>query len=203
MKDQTVEIYNNEKRISTFLIAQTFDRRHNDVIKHILEYNEIFVSMEDFCELNKKNIPKNRITTKGRPVEGYLLNYNQTLFLLSLIRSSNKDIAVLKSKVITTGSIVKAIQLIKDFDFSDIPCKYVYAAVDERGRVKIGISNNPIRRIKDLNVGNADKLELIMTKESKNKRYFDETIMHLECSDFKIRSEWFTQEALEIINANK
>jgi hypothetical protein len=192
-----------EDRVSTSLIAQTFSRRNDAVVKVVLDYYDIFISMEDSCGLDKKKIPTNKIRTKGRSGFEYLLNYNQTLFLLSLVRSSCKEVAVLKSKVITTCSVVKAMQLIKNFDFSDIPCRYVYAAVDTRGRVKIGISNDPSRRIKDLNIGNADKLEIVMTREAKNSGYSDETNLHLECSDFRIRSEWFTQEAMEVINENR
>ena len=50
-----------EDRVSTSLIAQTFSRRNDAVVKVVLDYYDIFISMEDSCGLDKKKIPTNKI----------------------------------------------------------------------------------------------------------------------------------------------
>lgn len=67
------------------------------------------------------------------------------------------------------------------------------------GRLKIGISNNPEERIKNLNIGNADILKLVYVREAKGKGYSDETKLHKDCDQHHIHGEWFTSNALEIL----
>ncbi len=94
------------------------------------------------------------------------------------------------------NSLIRALQ---DIDTDDIPVRYVYAATDNQGRVKIGISNNPERRLMELNTGNADELRLIFVKETVNERYSDETALHNTAKQYHIRSEWFDNRATEVL----
>jgi len=88
-----VENYNGEERVGTFLIANGFDRRHNTVTKHIGDYKDLFCSMEkSFTRTTVKDIPTRKVKSKGRPIEEYLLNEAQTIFLGTLFRTSSKKL---------------------------------------------------------------------------------------------------------------
>jgi len=190
-----VELLNDSDRVGSFLLAEGLGREHGTLKAIIEKYLEDFECID---VLKKRKLK----STGGRAANEYMLSYNQVVFLVSLIRN-NKQIVSLASKIIIGGAIVSAVDLLRNFDADDIADRYVYAAVDEQQRVKIGISSNPENRIKQLNIGNADKLSLVFTRKAIGCGYSDETNLHLECSDFKIRSEWFTQEAMEVINANR
>ncbi len=86
-----VKSINDEARAGTFFIAEGFGRRHDNVIKHVEEYREIFESMEtSSASTVAKDIPRNKVTTAGRGVNEYLLNETQAIFLGTLFRTSSK-----------------------------------------------------------------------------------------------------------------
>jgi hypothetical protein len=186
-----VTIIEDEVRIGTASLAKAFNRRHQVILELIERYRSDF---EYFSVLKKRKLR----STGGRQASEYMLNLSQLMLLISRMRTTPIVNAVLKS-LIDNSDIIKAYDLIKKFDADDIQCKYVYAAIDSQCRVKIGISNNPEQRIKNLNIGNADKLELIFTKKANKPRYESEVILHKKCSDFHIRSEWFSKEAIELL----
>jgi len=79
------------ERAGTFLIAEGFERRHNQITKHIKDYYETFLSMEkSFTPGGVKEIPTRRVKSAGRPIQEYLLNETQTIFLGTLFRTSSK-----------------------------------------------------------------------------------------------------------------
>jgi hypothetical protein len=59
---------------------------------------------------------------------------------------------------------------------------------DVTGAIKIGRSNDPDRRIKDLQTGNPYKIKLIQVLENKGHL---EKALHKELKKFKIQLEWF------------
>lgn len=78
---------------------------------------------------------------------------------------------------------------------NDLPDMYVYAIREtESGRVKLGISRDPERRLKTLQTGNSQKLELVGTRIAPN-RFDDETEVHKLNSDSHVRGEWFESTA--------
>ncbi len=186
-----VTIIEDEVRIGTASLAKAFNRRHQVILELIERYRSDF---EYFSVLKKRKLR----STGGRQASEYMLNLSQLMLLISRMRTTPIVNAVLKS-LIDNSDIIKAYDLIKKFDADYIQCKYVYASIDSQCRVKIGISNNPEQRIKNLNIGNADKLELIFTKKANKPRYESEVILHKKCSDFHIRSEWFSKEAIELL----
>ena len=190
----SVEIYNDEPRCGTFLISQGFQRRHNHILRLIDDNKEIF---EDLGQLGVR-----KVKTKGRPVIEYLLNNDQVLFLLSLIRGIG-NIVKFKAHAIKASNIISILKALKDFDFGESNQKYVYCAQDESGNIKIGISNNPEERVKQLNIGNSQKLTLIFIKEANKPNYEEETIIHKHCEKYNIRSEWFTNEDIKVLENDK
>ena len=189
-------IFGDESRISTSPIAKGFGRKHDQLIRLIRKYES------DFKELGSI-MPSPKIYGRGRPVEGILLNEGQTMFLSCLLKTSKATIKFKKilSQAFGDNSVIlKKIKIaLKNFDFDDVGCRYVYAAQDQDGNLKIGISNNPKRRIKELNTGNVQTLKLVYIKEAQNPRYQDEAAIHRAAAPHKIRGEWFTEEAQEAL----
>lgn len=48
---------------------------------------------------------------------------------------------------------------------------YIYIIGNDKGYIKVGVSNNPKRRVKQLQTGNAQKLTLIFTEEFECERH--------------------------------
>lgn len=72
---------------------------------------------------------------------------------------------------------------------------YVYAIREvNSGNIKLGISRNPQARLKDLQIGNSSRLELVAFCEAKN-RYQDERAVQKDNQEFHIHGEWFTGQA--------
>jgi len=187
MEEQLITIYNNERRVGTKTIADGFNRKHDNIKRLVQKYQK---------EFEKITFLKQSITKgKTKNFEEYFLTYDQLLFLISVIRNG-EGVIDLKAQMIKAKNISSAIDLIKAFDFDTLPVRYVYAVVDNQNRIKIGISNNPKERVKNLNVGNADELTLIFTKKADKRGYTNEIEFHKKCEPFLIRSEWFSSKAM-------
>lgn len=80
----------------------------------------------------------------------------------------------------------------KYIEYSD----YMYIIADQNNYIKVGISNNPNRRIKQLQTGHPSKLELVFTEKfecSRNQLLKIEELVHKKISyKYKQASgEWF------------
>jgi hypothetical protein len=186
-----VEIYEDEARTGSYLLAQGLEREHKIVTNLIRKYQEDF---EDFGTLPIKKLT----STGGRAANDYMLNYDQFVLCVALMKN-NDQVVKLTGQIIKAGDVIAALKLLKQFDFDKSTTRFVYAAVDGSGRVKIGISNNPERRVKELSIGNADELKLIFTKKATGNGYSDEITLHEKCEEFHIRSEWFKPESVEVL----
>jgi phage regulator Rha-like protein len=81
MNKQLVKIHNNEPRISSFLIAQGFEKRHEHVVRLIKRYKERFERFKPLAVVK-------RTQKKGRPVDEYLLTEGQFFFLGTIFKNS-------------------------------------------------------------------------------------------------------------------
>ena len=191
-------IVNNQPYLESLTVAKWFKRRHEGVLTHIRQYSKELQKIGGELKIEIKR-------TKGRPIKNYLLNYGQAMFLASVISSSPTGIEfkklLCKSFQANTDWLQKIKRALENFDLDDIECRYVYAAQDQDGNLKIGISNNPERRLAELNIGNAQKLKLVYIKEAELPRYQDETQLHQAAAPYQINGEWFTEEAMEVLNA--
>lgn len=129
----------------------------------------------------------------GRPEKTYLLNERQ--FLLTALLASATG-AKIKSAVVDgllNKSVREVIEMVTSIDLEDIPPdRYVYVAQEAgSGRYKIGISKDPNRRIKELNIGNPEQLKLIHYFKSNGNKYESETLTHKMYAAHRLRSEWF------------
>lgn len=174
----------NQSFIDSLDVASLTGTRHSNVLRKIKEISS---------ELNEHGfIRANYITMQGKRCIKYEMNLKSSMILLSTYG------AALRSEILDAYSIRQLIMILENFDFGDIRERYLYAAKDGDGRIKIGISKNPEERIKSLNVGHPDKLEICFVKKTESSGYKDETDLHNKLSDFHIRSEWFNPEALPI-----
>ena len=109
-----------------------------------------------------------------------------------------------KFKIALTNAILDfnlVLKALQEFEVSDDileDCKcplYVYAIREvDTGNVKIGISKDPMERLKQLQTANSSKLELIGFNEAKN-RFLDERIAHKNNKGHHIHGEWFSRQA--------
>lgn len=84
-------------------------------------------------------------------------------------------------------------ETLRTMDVSDLPPdRYVYVARESvTGRYKIGISINPVERVKQLNVGNPEQLELIHYYQANEAGYLSERAAHEVYEDHRLHGEWF------------
>lgn len=188
-KVTTVHLAKEEQKVGTYFICQGLGREHRMMLESI---RKNFNHFTDLGPMEKRTLT----STGGRAAKEFLLNYEQLLLLVSLMRNNDSSVEM-KKTLIKTAEISKTLELIRKFDNDGIECRYVYAAMDEHGRVKIGISNNPKERVKQLNIGNADRLTLVFTKHTVGNGFSDEVILHEKCREFHVRGEWFKKEAIE------
>ena len=90
--DNVVEIYNNEARTGSFLLAQGLERPHDHVRKLIEKYRSDF---EDFSDLKSRKLK----STGGRAANEYMLDEDQFMFLGALLKNTEKVVAFKKAIV--------------------------------------------------------------------------------------------------------
>lgn len=186
-----LQLFNDGERISTAMLAEVLEYDHTSMLSLMCAHIGLFVQFGSIQHVLTK--------TGGRPRREFLLNEWQVLLLVMLRRQSS-DTAQIKASVLSAvrehADVLAAVKrAMEDFDFDGIQDRYVYAAQDAQGRIKIGISRDPQRRVKELNIGNADELRLVFTKKAGGVRYESETELHHAAAAYHIRSEWFTADA--------
>jgi len=91
MKKQLVAIHDDEGRAGTVLIAQGFNRRHEQIVRLVKKYREEFEKFNTLKVLNSR--------TKGRPFKEYLLDEDQFMFLGTLFKN-NEQTVKFKARII-------------------------------------------------------------------------------------------------------
>ena len=131
-------------------------------------------------------------TIKGRGITGTFSTKPVAIEYFRWLCGAQASV-MLCEKITSLDSLLEALD---DFDVpDDLPDMYVYAIREaETGRIKIGISKDPAERLKQLQVGNSQELELVAYKKADN-RFSDERAAHFINSDAHIRGEWFDAEA--------
>ena len=120
-------------------------------------------------------------------------NYINERGVLNLLIKSNRTPQKLLDEVISRVKGAKeVIAALEDFEIPEnLPTMYVYAIRNNHtGRIKLGISQNPERRLKELQIGNDCELELVAFRKAEN-RFKDEKALHRENAPYCVRSEWF------------
>ena len=122
-----------------------------------------------------------------------LTNHINERGVLNLLIKSQRTPAKLLDEIISRVKGAKeVIAALEDFEIPEnLPTMYVYAIRNNHtGRIKLGISENPERRLKELQIGNDCELELLAYREAAN-RFKDEKAIHNKYQNLRVRGEWF------------
>lgn len=135
----------------------------------------------------------------GRPGVEFFLSPRACLAVV--MATETKGACAAKSELLDlftdAESILKAIRNFEVPD--DLPDMYVYAIREkDTGHIKLGISRDPERRLKDLQTANSSELELVAYRKADN-RFADERAIHADADAYRLRGEWFTASALEVL----
>jgi len=100
----------------------------------------------------------------------------------------------------TKDALSELLAALESFDVpDDMHGMYVYAIREvESGRIKIGISRNPAARLAQLQTGNSQQLELMAVKPAVSG-FSCERDAHKSAASLRIRGEWFSASALEVL----
>ena len=182
---------------STEAIADAFRIEHASVVRLVRKHRD---DLEKFGSVDFREVT---FMTNGGAQRRYTadLNAAQTAFVVSSLRNKAS------SKVI--GGLIAALpeqyrlsvmDLVNDMDIEELDRDMsIYVILEtESKRVKIGISRDPERRVRELQVGNSQKLELIAHRKAENG-FSDEARLHRIFASDKVRGEWFSTNALEVL----
>lgn len=189
----------------------TFNFGNREIRTATDERGEVWFVANDICaalELKNtshtltKHVDEGDVTKRGTPTPGGLqqLNYINERGVLNLLIKSNRTPQKLLDEVISRVKGAKEIiAALEDFEIPEnLPTMYVYAIRNKHtGRIKLGISENPERRLKELQTGNDCELELLAYREAAN-RFKDEKAIHDKHQHLKIRGEWFEGDGIAI-----
>jgi hypothetical protein len=191
-------VISNGTPVTTSLkIASATGTQHKNVLEVIKRYSD---EISEFGSITWKEargcqLPQGGFGQKTRYAE---LNAAQASFVLS--RSRRSDSSSILAKFISSipdAYRQSVMDLIEDMDIEDMPSdRFVYVAQEsESGRFKVGISKDPESRVKNLNVGNPEKLSLVAVFKATEFGYLSETKAHEALKDYRLKGEWFSKDA--------
>ena len=143
-----------------------------------------------------KTVP---LQTAGGMQETTIIN-ESSLYSLILKSRNPSAKAVQRAILSQVGDSKAVLRALNDFEVpEDLPYLYVYAIREsETGRIKLGISRDPHARLRQLQTGSSQELELVAYRKAEN-RYQDEGAVHHANATLRIRGEWFEGSAVEIM----
>ena len=182
-----VSILSNQKTMSSREIAEVVGSTHDSVLKTVRRL------------ISKNAISCNEVKYKhqqnGQYYPEFIIKKRDAIIVIS----SHKPevIYLVADKVSALDDIINALS---DFEVPE-ECEgmYVYAIRNTTtGNVKLGISRNPEKRLKQLQTGNDCTLELVAYRKAENS-FQDESALHHAHSAAHIRGEWFNESASNAI----
>lgn len=117
---------------------------------------------------------------------------NETGLFRKLVRARSRAARKLQKLILSNVILSKdrIIDMFHDLDIEDFDEYFVYAIQEsETGRIKIGISKDPERRIKELQTANSQKLKLLHYVPAPN-RFHDERLAQARAPNH-VRGEWY------------
>jgi len=176
-------------------IAEMVRKRHDNVKRTI----------ETLAERGVIQLPsiEEKPLTGGRPAAEYVFSGEQGR-RDSYVVMAQLSPAHIGAAVDFWGRAESALnELLAALESFDVPDDmhgmYVYAIREsETGRIKIGISRNPVARLSQLQTGNSQQLELVAVKPAVNG-FSCEQDAHKSAASLHIRGEWFRASALEVL----
>lgn len=117
--------------------------------------------------------------------------------IMDCTQRKSYKLTLLKHITDTLKDTHKLIQALCEFDVDiEEPDVYLYLAQEQYSkRYKLGISQNPERRIKQLQTGNPEPLVLLGYFKTQGGEYTDERHLHHAYKAFRLSGEWFMKSA--------
>ena len=190
---------------STMTKLAVFSFGNHEIRTTTDEHGEVWFVANDICAaLGLKNTSHTLIkhvdaddvtqrSTTDRIGRTQQTNYINERGVLNLLIKSHRTPKELFDEIISRVKGAKeVIAALEDFEIPEnLPTMYVYAIRNKHtGRIKLGISENPERRLKELQIGNDCELELLAYREAIN-RFKDEKAIHDKHQHLRVRGEWF------------
>ena len=152
-------------------------------------------AQEFVSEVERQTKESPLVSTEGRNGGTFA---HKTLAVAYLVWLGGTAVSIgLLESVENIDSMLKAL---RDFEVpDDLPDMFVYAIREaSSGNIKIGISRDPHRRLRQLQIGNSSKLELVAYRKAEN-RFADERAIHADEASHRLRGEWFTADAMQAL----
>ena len=187
---ELVKVEGAELTTTSKVICDVFGKVHRNLLRDI-----DMLRCSDEFKLN--NFEESYyVSPQNKKIRCYNLTIDAVLFLCTGFtgdRAAKKKETLMSlfKESVSFGSILDAIKNI-DIEDEDL---FIYVAKEElSNRYKIGISKNPSKRLKQLNVGNPETLVLIH-KHKASQGFKEETLIHKILEKKSIRSEWFKSDS--------
>lgn len=169
-------------------IATVTGKRHDHVIRDIR-------TMLKQLSLHQGGFESSYIDAQNRRQQCFELDLERILVLFGQYPASVKA-PIMEAVAKNISQHKELISAIQDFDLDEVPASmYLYVAKNtSTGSLKVGISANPEKRIKALQVGCDGILELVATVSAENG-FQSESDAHKRLSGHRIHGEWFSASA--------
>ena len=187
-------------------IAEVFNKEHREILRAIdnkLKSNN--ESIVQFCTMNIKE--NNYLAENGQEYREYELTEEGFNFIALSLTGENAD--VYKIKYIEAFSKMKKslinmfkARLIENVLPQDNRMRqfvYIIENVDN-GAIKIGVGNDPNKRLKQLQTGSVSELELVYQSNVCSNAFDIEAECHHHFEEYHIRGEWYDVSKNEVIN---
>ena len=171
-------------------VARALGRPHRHVIQLVRGHCE---ALQAYGPVNFRI---DRLETNGGGQQRYVavLSPPQAAFILARIRSDRVS-RVLADFVSSLPRQFHSeiIELIASIDIDDLQAdRFIYVARERfSGRFKIGISVRPESRLRELNLGNPEPLDLVAKIPAVGDKFAHERSLHRQFGAHHLRSEWF------------
>ena len=180
---------NKLEKIQLLTDTQAIARRLN--VKH----NKILIILDQVLKMHPE--VECRVKYEKREYHGSTFDVAllpKTVFILLMQRIESKNLNKFKLSIAEQiSNEFDIMNALENFDFDDVDDDLtVYVIKNElTGNVKIGISRDPVARLKQLQVGNDGKLTLLCTISASNG-FSDESTLHNRFERYNVRGEWFS-----------
>ena len=189
----------SEASMTSLEIAELVGSRHPDVkrsIDRLIKSGIIRTPEKTLYEnINNLGLPQKTKTYLFTGEQGRRDSY------VVVARLSPQHIgAIIDAWGRTQNTLNDLLQALEAFDVPpEMGEVYVYAIREsETGRIKLGISKDPLARMAQLQTGNSQRLELVAYRKA-NQGLKDERDLHRKADEYHVRGEWFNRNALEVL----
>ena len=204
--DELVYSKNGKPTTKSTTIAKIFDKKHKhilDIIDNKLKSNN--KSIADFSAMNF--IQTEYLSENGQIYREYEMTEDGFNFIA--LGFTGEKAEIYKIKYIQAFSKMKEyiinmfkarlIENVLPQDNRNRQFVYIIENVDN-GAIKIGVGNNPEKRLNQLQTGSVSELALVYTSYICSNAFEIENKVHKYFKDFHIRGEWYNVSKDNVIN---